>query len=115
MHNWRGNNWRRNNRGGTTGGGTTGGTITCNPLVHDSAGDRIADFANVGQLVTWTSNVTGAWTGNGVIGTPPSGTTYQVRYSTVGNKTVSINGTLCQTKSGGTSLPIINDPNFHEF
>jgi hypothetical protein len=83
--------------------------------VNDSTGNHIAHFANVGQLVTWIANISGTWSGDGVA-VCPTGTTCQVRYSTVGNKSALINGNSCTTLIGlPNGLPIINDPNFKPF
>jgi hypothetical protein len=113
------------------------GTASCRPQVADSSsntGFRDITFANVGQLVTWVAldevvlNQR-SWREslNGpVLGAEKS---YPIRYSTIGNKTMSLTVTPwevnavpfavpCKINVNGVELdylPIINDPNFHEF
>jgi hypothetical protein len=95
---------------------------SCNPYVNSPSGLVLAPFANVGQLVIWTAGAplpaTYSWTpaGLGAVGGSPNVKTYSVRYSTIGSKTVSLNGNSCTIGTGtGTTLPIINNPDFHDF
>jgi hypothetical protein len=96
----------------------------CNPWITDASGSHVATFANVGQLVTWIATGVGtsySWSGDGVVGSP-TGSTYPVRYSTIGSKKVSLSisgatAVPCYTATNGllNGLPVINDPNFQPF
>lgn len=97
------------------------GTNICKPQVKNAGGVLVdVSFANIGQEVTWTAVGAGPylWSGDGVIGSP-TGSAYKVRYQTIGNKKVSLNGNICTTDVDGEDpqpyLRLINNPNFHEF
>jgi hypothetical protein len=109
--------------------------VSCFPTVKDSdptsptfSYPTRATFANVGQLVTWQSQLagtmTGTWSGDGVVGSP-TGSVYSITYSTIGNKNVYLTLSSDPTHpvqcsadiTGGTIKPllIINNPGYHEF
>jgi hypothetical protein len=98
------------------------GTGKCYPTI-DSV--KPITSANVGQLVTWIATpVDGAvdyvWSGTDVsISNPPSGLRFPIRYSTIGNKkmTLQIDGgtpTSCTDLNNGlqNGLPIGNNAIF---
>jgi len=103
------------------------GTNSCWPT--DAAGLHVISVANIGQLVVWrgSGSSSSVWSsdaaGSNVLQTGP---TYSVRYSTIGNKTMYFNGNKCIVGLGGSPgsgpitgisdrLPVVNNPNFHEF
>ena len=102
-----------------------GGGGDCRPQIKIAGTFADAKFANVGQLVQWTAIGAGpyVWSLDGVTPlTSQTSSIYPTRYSTIGNKKVYLNGGLCTieaqaaaTDGTNTYLPVINDPNYHEF
>jgi hypothetical protein len=92
--------------------------VSCAPWVTVGSKSQLATFAKIGELITWKTNplYSVAWSGD-VTGSPV-GSSYSVRYSTVGNKTVFANGKKCTIGTGPesrTSLLIVSDPGFRDF
>lgn len=93
----------------------------CNPFTEDSD-SYVAKFANVGQLVTWQASSTGAWSETADGPVLSTGDSYQVRYSTIGKKTMYFkvdNGAIapCTTEANELpdGLPIVNAPGYQPF